>query len=157
MTKTTRIFRDAQGKRMGIERVDSSGTRIDTDGYIEMLLEACEGLGLKLRRAHFEDKDGDKKYAVVLTSPPQVDSDPEDPKNTEDDLWIAGGGGWNGPYNYDGTPGSWTKNDVVVVCSGVNTGTYVCVHDNPTVAPWVGGTGGVVFWVQLPGTKGAWS
>jgi hypothetical protein len=65
------------------------------------------------------------------------------------DITAAGGGtgvgNFRGEY-YDA--GAYTAGDFVVVLSGANTGTYVCVQDDPGSEnpPWLGGG----WWVKLP-------
>jgi hypothetical protein len=49
--------------------------------------------------------------------------------------------------------GVYLTDDIVVVASGANAGTYACVQDNPGSAnpPWAGGG----FWIKLSGNFNA--
>jgi hypothetical protein len=56
----------------------------------------------------------------------------------------SGGGTFRGEY-FSGA--SYLIGDMVIVASGANAGTYICVKDNPasTDSPWLGGG----YWIKL--------
>lgn len=138
-----------------IEKTTAANVRDASKGAVELFLSKTLGKKVEFLEVKFTDETGATKYTVMpLATPYAVQAGAVAP------IVFAGGGSggmnFRGDYNSGAT---YAVRDVVVVRSGSNAGTYICVTANPGAAnPPAQPDTGSVYWVSLSNgaTKGDW-